>query len=216
MRNKECGCFLFLSFFPFFAMNLNETNEAKCNRLNKKTVLKYSDKNSSPYENQPELTQTFYTNNRNDATSDLTLNDSNYDNDYILSNKLNEVVLSNSVELQYYTFHNDKESVLKYINKHKTKLANISNSISKKSKIKIELGDYLSIRDVHGNTPLHLATMMGHIDIAKLLLENGAVAKCRNKNMWTPLNEAISYGDREMSMNLFLFHLVHLEILNNI
>ena len=27
---------------------------------------------------------------------------------------------------------------------------------------------------------------------------NLKVAKCRNKNMWTPLNEAISYGNREM------------------
>lgn len=182
-------------------MNLNETSDAQNNtRLNKKTVLKYSDKNSSPYESLPELTQTVYANNT--TSNDLILNDSNYDNDYILSNKLNEVVLSNSVELQYYTFHNDKENVLKYINKHRTKLAhstsNSNNSKNKKSKIKIELGDYLSIRDVHGNTPLHLATMMGHIEIAKLLLENGAVAKCRNKNMWTPLNEAISYGDREM------------------
>jgi hypothetical protein len=51
---------------------------------------------------------------------------------------------------------------------------------------------------VHGNTPLHLATMLGHADLVEILLRNGAYAKCRNKNMWTPLNEAISYGNREM------------------
>jgi len=76
-------------------------------------------------------------------------------------------------------FHNDKESVLKYISKYKTKLQqkpnNNNNNNNNKSQSKVTLGDYLSIRDVHGNTPLHIATMMGHSEIVNILLENGAV-----------------------------------------
>jgi ankyrin repeat protein len=52
---------------------------------------------------------------------------------------------------------------------------------------------------IHGNTPLHLAAMLGHIEIACLLTKYGAVVKARNKQMWTPLDEAISYGNRDLS-----------------
>jgi ankyrin repeat protein len=152
-------------------MNLNDTN---CS--NTKTVLKYSEKNSNLYESgSNELTQTFYQNNsNNNSNSKHLLNETNYDNDYILSNQLNDVVLSNSIELNYFVFHNDKESVLKYISKYKTKLQQKPNN-NNKSQSKVTLGDYLSIRDVHGNTPLHIATMMGHSEIVNILLENGAV-----------------------------------------
>jgi ankyrin repeat protein len=144
----------------------------------RKTVLKYSEKNSNLYESASnELTQTFYQNNSNSNSKHI-LNETNYDNDYILSNQLNDVVLSNSIELNYFVFHNDKESVLKYISKYKTKLQQKSNN-NNKSQSKVTLGDYLSIRDVHGNTPLHIATMMGHSEIVNILLENGAVRKTK-------------------------------------
>jgi ankyrin repeat protein len=58
---------------------------------------------------------------------------------------------------------------------------------------------WLSQPDVHGNTALHLACMLGHIESATMLLEAGASVKFRNRQMWTPLNEAISYGDRDLS-----------------
>lgn len=155
-------------------MNLNETN-----RSNTKTVLKYSEKTSNLYETTTsELTQTFYQSKTN-GDSNYLLNETNYDNDYILSNQLNDVVLSNSIELNYFVFHNDKESVLKYVNKYKTKLdqqKQKSNNNNNKSQVIVTLGDYLSIRDVHGNTPLHIATMMGHSEIVNILLENGAVS----------------------------------------
>ncbi|TNN64916.1 Ankyrin repeat domain-containing protein 13C-A [Liparis tanakae] len=54
-------------------------------------------------------------------------------------------------------------------------------------------------KDVHGNTPLHLAVMMGHKECALLLLAHNAPVKIKNAQGWSPLAEAISYGDRQMS-----------------
>uniref|UniRef100_A0A674MZ41 Ankyrin repeat domain 13C n=1 Tax=Takifugu rubripes TaxID=31033 RepID=A0A674MZ41_TAKRU len=54
-------------------------------------------------------------------------------------------------------------------------------------------------KDIHGNTPLHLAVMMGHKECAHLLLAHNAPVKVKNAQGWSPLAEAISYGDRQMS-----------------
>ncbi|KAI1883244.1 hypothetical protein AGOR_G00243220 [Albula goreensis] len=53
-------------------------------------------------------------------------------------------------------------------------------------------------KDVHGNTPLHLAVMMGHKECAHLLLAHNAPVKVKNAQGWSPLAEAISFGDRQM------------------
>uniref|UniRef100_A0A8C4Q9V4 Ankyrin repeat domain 13C n=1 Tax=Eptatretus burgeri TaxID=7764 RepID=A0A8C4Q9V4_EPTBU len=53
-------------------------------------------------------------------------------------------------------------------------------------------------KDVHGNTPLHLAIMLGHKECAHLLLAHNAPVKMKNAQGWSPLAEAISYGDRQM------------------
>ncbi|XP_061831459.1 ankyrin repeat domain-containing protein 13C-like [Nerophis lumbriciformis] len=53
-------------------------------------------------------------------------------------------------------------------------------------------------KDVHGNTPLHLAVMTGHKECAHLLLAHNAPVKVKNAQGWSPLAEAISYGDRQM------------------
>ncbi|XP_035031901.1 ankyrin repeat domain-containing protein 13C isoform X1 [Hippoglossus stenolepis] len=53
-------------------------------------------------------------------------------------------------------------------------------------------------KDVHGNTPLHLAVMMGNKECAHLLLAHNAPVKVKNAQGWSPLAEAISYGDRQM------------------
>ncbi|KAK6314321.1 hypothetical protein J4Q44_G00157800 [Coregonus suidteri] len=53
-------------------------------------------------------------------------------------------------------------------------------------------------KDSHGNTPLHLAVMMGHKECAHLLLAHNAPVKVKNAQGWSPLAEAISYGDRQM------------------
>ncbi|MBN3283878.1 A13CA protein, partial [Polyodon spathula] len=56
----------------------------------------------------------------------------------------------------------------------------------------------ISLKDMHGNTPLHLAVMMGHKECAHLLLAHNAPVKVKNAQGWSPLAEAISYGDRQM------------------
>lgn len=52
--------------------------------------------------------------------------------------------------------------------------------------------------DTHGNTPLHIAIMKGHREIVDLLLDHDALVKTKNTDGWIPLDEAVSYGNREM------------------
>ncbi|XP_046841469.1 ankyrin repeat domain-containing protein 13C-B-like isoform X2 [Xenia sp. Carnegie-2017] len=53
-------------------------------------------------------------------------------------------------------------------------------------------------RDSHGNTPLHLAVMLGHKECVYLLLEKNATIKVKNASGWSPLAEAISWGSRSI------------------
>jgi len=57
-------------------------------------------------------------------------------------------------------------------------------------------------KDMHGNTALHLACMLGHQDIITLLLDRGAPIKVKNSLGWSPMAEAISYGDRQIIMTM--------------
>lgn len=50
-----------------------------------------------------------------------------------------------------------------------------------------------------GNTPLHLSVMLGRKEFTKLLLAHNAPVKVKNIQGWSPLSEAISYGDRQTS-----------------
>ncbi|XP_046750473.1 ankyrin repeat domain-containing protein 13C isoform X1 [Diprion similis] len=52
-------------------------------------------------------------------------------------------------------------------------------------------------KDKQGNTPLHLAVMLGRKECVQLLLAHGAPVKVKNLAGWSPLAEAISYGDRQ-------------------
>ena len=49
----------------------------------------------------------------------------------------------------------------------------------------------LGAQDVHGNTALHLAVMLGRRELVHLLLAHGAPVKVKNKLGWSPLSEAI-------------------------
>lgn len=57
-------------------------------------------------------------------------------------------------------------------------------------------------KDKHGNTPLHLAVMLGRKECVQLLLAHGALVKVRNLAGWSPLAEAVSYGDRQTITSL--------------
>ncbi|XP_055680461.1 ankyrin repeat domain-containing protein 13C [Lutzomyia longipalpis] len=61
-------------------------------------------------------------------------------------------------------------------------------------------------KDKHGNTPLHLSVMLGRKECTQLLLAHGAPVKVKNLQGWSPLAEAISYGDRP-TIHLLLWKL---------
>lgn len=107
------------------------------------------------------------------------------DNNNIKSNEENKNINNGGdgfTELHYLVFNNKLPEIKRYIEQNKNKYL-----------------DKLSVQDKHGNTPLHLACMFGRIEIVKRLINANARVKIRNKQMWTPLNEAISYGNRDLS-----------------
>ena len=59
--------------------------------------------------------------------------------------------------------------------------------------------DQINLKDIHGNTPLHLAIILGRHDWLNQLLKAGANILAKNRQGWTPLAEAISYGNRSIS-----------------
>lgn len=77
-------------------------------------------------------------------------------------------------------------------------LTELLSSITERDK-SMNVADIVGQKDVHGNTPLHLAVMLGHRDQINFLLQHNAPIKTKNIQGWTPLDEAISYGDRKIS-----------------
>ncbi|KAJ3272469.1 Ankyrin repeat domain-containing protein 13C [Terramyces sp. JEL0728] len=55
-----------------------------------------------------------------------------------------------------------------------------------------------------GQTPLTLAISLGRRECITILLDNGASTFTRNADGWTPYQEAISYGDRDILKQLYL------------
>ncbi|PAV63952.1 hypothetical protein WR25_18784 [Diploscapter pachys] len=62
----------------------------------------------------------------------------------------------------------------------------------------IKAGRNLYEQDHHGNTALHISTMLGHREATALLLSHNAPVKIKNCNGWNCLSEAVSYGDRQI------------------
>lgn len=62
----------------------------------------------------------------------------------------------------------------------------------------------VNTQDVYGNTPLLLAVQLGRTECVKLLLAHGAKTKYRNSAGWSPIHEAICYGDRDLLREIFL------------
>ncbi|CAJ0955992.1 unnamed protein product, partial [Mesorhabditis belari] len=62
----------------------------------------------------------------------------------------------------------------------------------------IKKGMDLYEQDMHGNTALHIATMLGHREVIALLLAYNAPVKLKNGDGWNCVMEAVSYGDRQI------------------
>ena len=80
------------------------------------------------------------------------------------------------------------------------------------------LKDLLSQKDCRDNTPVLLCVILHtnkkdsiYNKILKLLLENGANYKLKDKNQWTPLSILIAYSDKEMVEILYRFYLIRRE-----
>ena len=63
---------------------------------------------------------------------------------------------------------------------------------------------FSNLKDVHGNTPMHIAVMLGRSECIKLLLQHHHPVNVKNADGWTPLQEAVSYGHRATIKTLLL------------
>jgi len=53
-------------------------------------------------------------------------------------------------------------------------------------------------KDVRGRSPLMLAVTLGHLEVARLLMEHGANVNTENSEGWTVVQEAVATGDPEL------------------
>eukprot|EP00873_Tetraselmis_striata_P036735 jgi/Tetstr1/456999/TSEL_043663.t2 len=58
-------------------------------------------------------------------------------------------------------------------------------------------------KDSHGNTPLHVAAICGHMDAAEALLAAGAALQVKNNRGWSAMEHAISLRNRPMVKLLY-------------
>ncbi|XP_047146554.1 ankyrin repeat domain-containing protein 13C isoform X2 [Hydra vulgaris] len=82
---------------------------------------------------------------------------------------------------------------LEKFNLHKSVFNNDIDTL----KLQLKSGVYdINQKDIFGNTPLHLAVMLGFVECAKIITEHNADTSIKNNDGWTPLAEAVSYGNR--------------------
>jgi hypothetical protein len=72
----------------------------------------------------------------------------------------------------------------------------------------------VNVKDVYGETPLHWAAKNGHVEIARVLLQNGAEVNVRNNYGNTPLHYAAIHGHVDI-LHLLVENGADLEAQNN-
>lgn len=82
---------------------------------------------------------------------------------------------------------------------HEAVFKNDTHTLLKLLQLSPDPKSLVNKRDKHGNTPLHLACMLGRPkDTVVALLKHGAAVDTKNLNRWTPFHEACSYGNRDI------------------
>jgi len=76
------------------------------------------------------------------------------------------------------------------------------SALLRAAKERSQVKSVVSAKDHQGNTALHLAVMLGRREAVQLLLHHGAPVKLKNGQGWSPLAEAISYGERQTISSL--------------
>lgn len=69
--------------------------------------------------------------------------------------------------------------------------------------------------DFNGDTPFHLATMNGHLEICKLLVSYGADVNIQNANGDTPLHIAAKHQNVDIFEELMFAKNIDLSLKNN-
>lgn len=92
--------------------------------------------------------------------------------------------MSKNYSLHESVFNNDEEAVVHLLETQKEEL-------------------FQNLKDCHGNTPLHLAVMLGHSACVELLLKHRHPVTTKSTAGWTAIQEAVSYGDKSTITSLF-------------
>ncbi|KNC82670.1 hypothetical protein SARC_05047 [Sphaeroforma arctica JP610] len=74
-----------------------------------------------------------------------------------------------------------------------------------------ELNEWVNAPDLRGNPLLHLAIWRGTYEMVELLLRSGAKTRCKSKERWTALDEAVSMGDRQIIRLVYKAHMNQVE-----
>jgi len=69
-------------------------------------------------------------------------------------------------------------------------------SYLKKAIEHVEKGGNINIKDIFGQTPLHIAAFQGNGKLVEYLISKGADINAKDDNGWTPLHLAVKYGHR--------------------
>ena len=95
------------------------------------------------------------------------------------------------------------EEDINYEKQYPLHAAIIKNDLEAVFQILEETDININERDHRGNPPLHLAIHLINKEIFYLLLERGADTNYKNGGGWSPLQESIASGDRELVEELF-------------